>query len=107
MTLAPGATLGPYDILAPISAGGMGEVYRGRDPRLQRDVAVKILKAGQPIDEATWQARQDEWLPSDADRAYVLSLMKPVTEPGKIAGWIAPPPKGINSLPFETEYVQL
>ena len=62
---------------------------------------------GQPIDEATWQARQDEWLPSDADRAYVLSLMKPVTEPGKIAGWIAPPPKGINSLPFETEYVQL
>ncbi|HZL98647.1 MAG TPA: benzoyl-CoA 2,3-epoxidase subunit BoxB [Planctomycetota bacterium] len=62
---------------------------------------------GHPIDEATWQARQDEWLPSEADRAYVDSLMKPVTEPGKIAGWIAPPPKGINGLPIDYEYVQL
>ena len=53
MSLAPGATLGPYDIIAPIGAGGMGEVYRGRDPRLRRDVAVKILKAGEPIDDAS------------------------------------------------------
>ncbi len=42
MTLAPGAGLGPYEILAPIGAGGMGEVYRARDPRLGRDVAIKI-----------------------------------------------------------------
>jgi len=62
---------------------------------------------GQPIDEATWQSRQDEWLPSDSDRAYVESLMVQVVEPGKIAGWIAPPPKGINGLPFDHEYVQL
>ena len=53
MPLAPGATLGPYDIIAPISAGGMGEVYRARDPRLQRDVAVKILKTDGPIDDTT------------------------------------------------------
>ncbi len=43
MTLAPGTRLGPYEIVAPIGAGGMGEVYRARDPRLGRDVAVKVL----------------------------------------------------------------
>ena len=45
MTLAAGARLGPYEILAPIGAGGMGEVYRARDERLKRDVAVKVLPA--------------------------------------------------------------
>src|SRR5512138_3253946 len=43
MTLPPGTRLGPYEILAPIEAGGMGSVYRGRDVRLMRDVAVKVL----------------------------------------------------------------
>ena len=45
MTLAPGARLGPYQIVAPIGAGGMGEVFRARDTRLLRDVAVKVLPA--------------------------------------------------------------
>ena len=42
MTLAVGARLGPYEILAPIGAGGMGEVYRASDSRLGREVAIKI-----------------------------------------------------------------
>jgi serine/threonine protein kinase len=46
MHLEPGAQLGPYEIVAPLGAGGMGEVYRARDPRLAREVAVKILPAG-------------------------------------------------------------
>ena len=43
MALIPGARLGPYEILAPLGAGGMGEIYRARDPRLGRDVAIKGL----------------------------------------------------------------
>jgi len=46
MTLEAGARLGPYEIVAPIGAGGMGEVYRARDTRLGRDVAVKVLLPG-------------------------------------------------------------
>src|SRR6202790_1689753 len=51
MALSAGTRLGPYEILAPIGAGGMGEVYRARDTRLDRTVAIKILPealAGDP-----------------------------------------------------------
>ena len=50
MSLAPGTRLGPYEILAPIGSGGMGEVYRAKDTRLDRDVAVKILPASMAAD---------------------------------------------------------
>jgi eukaryotic-like serine/threonine-protein kinase len=43
MALTPGNRLGPYEILAAIGAGGMGEVYRARDPKLGRDVTIKVL----------------------------------------------------------------
>ena len=43
LTLSPGARLGPYEILTALGAGGMGEVYRARDPKLNRDVAIKVL----------------------------------------------------------------
>ncbi len=46
MTITPGSRLGPYEITAQLGAGGMGEVWRGKDTRLDRDVAIKILPAG-------------------------------------------------------------
>ncbi|MCW5700116.1 MAG: benzoyl-CoA 2,3-epoxidase subunit BoxB, partial [Rhodospirillales bacterium] len=62
---------------------------------------------GQRISAEEFMNRQEEWLPSAADRAYVRSLMTRVTEPGKMAAWIAPPDRGINSLPVDYEYVRL
>src|SRR5450432_215544 len=51
--------------------------------------------------------RKGEWLPSSDDRDFVKSLMQRVMEPARMAGWIAPPERGINSLPIDYEYVRL
>ncbi len=56
MALAPGTRFGPYEIIAPLGAGAMGEVYRARDPRLERDVALKLLPA-EAFADATSRAR--------------------------------------------------
>ena len=47
------------------------------------------------------------WSVSDEEKQFVKGLMQSVTEPGKVAAWIAPPNKGINNQPFEYEYVKL
>ncbi|MFX8246763.1 hypothetical protein ABTL56_19735, partial [Acinetobacter baumannii] len=62
--------------------------------------------AGKPISAAEFAARQGEWLPTDQDRGFIASLMKGVYEPGKMAGWIAPPDRGINAQPVDYEYVR-
>src|SRR5713226_8588261 len=60
MPLAPGTQLGPYEIVAPLGAGGMGEVYRARDTRLDRTVAIKILPAQFSSDPARKQRFERE-----------------------------------------------
>ena len=59
------------------------------------------------ITEAEWTLNSSNWLPTNEDRAYVISLMQSVTEPGKFANWIAPPTRGINNQPADFEYVRL
>jgi benzoyl-CoA 2,3-dioxygenase component B len=63
--------------------------------------------AGRIIPAAEWQRLSPGWVPSEADRAFVKGLMQRVTEPGRMAAWIAPPDRGINNLPVEYEYVHL
>jgi len=63
--------------------------------------------AGTPISREAFESNRAAWLPTDADRAFVHSLMQPVTEPGRMASWIAPPDRGINSQPVPYEYVRL
>jgi serine/threonine protein kinase len=60
MALTAGTKLGPYEILAPLGAGGMGEVYRARDTRLERDVAVKVLPANLSSDPSLRQRMERE-----------------------------------------------
>lgn len=62
--------------------------------------------AGEQLTAEAWAADRDRWLPSEADEAYVKSLMRPVYEPGKMAAWIAPPARGINGRPLDFEYVR-
>jgi benzoyl-CoA 2,3-epoxidase subunit B len=79
--------------------------------RFRREVGawgnVPTTPDGQPTTQAEFDARKDEWLPTDADLAFVKSLMQRVVEPGKMAGWIAPPDRGINANPIEYQYVKL
>ena len=67
---------------------------------------IRAAPDGTLVDEATWAAKRDDWLPSAEDRAFVESLMHPVTEPGGVAGWIAPPKRGIHGQPLDYRYVE-
>ncbi len=62
---------------------------------------------GRLLSQSEYDQNKDKWIPSEADRDYVRSLMQPVTEPGKIANWLGKPKSGIKGLPFEYEYVRL
>ncbi len=62
---------------------------------------------GHLISDEEWDANVDDWLPTDAEREHVGSLMKPVYEAGKMASWIAPPSRGINTKPADYDYVRL
>jgi benzoyl-CoA 2,3-dioxygenase component B len=68
---------------------------------------VHVSPEGRVLTEAEWTRHHGDWLPSDADHAFVQSLMKPVTEPGKFASWIAPPARGINNQPIDFAYAQV
>src|SRR5205807_10238401 len=62
---------------------------------------------GNALDDVEWERRQDEFLPSAADREYIEGLMQPEATPGKFASWIAPPKVGIDNKPGDFEYVKI
>ncbi|HKB25442.1 MAG TPA: benzoyl-CoA 2,3-epoxidase subunit BoxB [Methylomirabilota bacterium] len=68
---------------------------------------VRVSPDGRVLTQAEWDAKKHAWLPTAEDQAWVESLMRPVTEAGKFAGWIAPPPRGVNGQPLDFEYVRL
>ena len=65
-----------------------------------------VSPEGEIVDDATWAARVDDWLPSEQDRGAVAALMQPEYEAGKFASWITPPPQGINAMGVEFDYVR-
>jgi eukaryotic-like serine/threonine-protein kinase len=66
MNLTPGSRLGPYEIVAPLGAGGMGEVYRARDSRLKREVAIKVLPQALSLDAERLRRFEQEALATAA-----------------------------------------
>jgi benzoyl-CoA 2,3-dioxygenase component B len=91
-------------------AGLTGVTVKLPNRRFHRGVGpfanYACMPDGKPITPAEYAARQGEWLPTVEDFAYVRSLMHPVYENGKMAGWIAPPAKGIDGLPLDYAYVR-
>jgi benzoyl-CoA 2,3-dioxygenase component B len=94
-----------------LEKAGIDVRLRLPDRRFHRNIGIyaglHFTPEGEPLPESEWLRRRDEWLPSADDLAFVAGLMRPVHEPGKIAGWIAPPSRGINGQPFEFDYVRL
>lgn len=80
------------------------------DPAFNRNIGVfrdiNTTPQGKIIGDDEWRARQFEWLPSPDDYAFVQSLMVPVIESGRMAGWIAPPKRGIHGRPLDYDYVR-
>ena len=88
---------------------GLNERLAMPSKRFNRHVGVyadhRFDPQGNPVDDAAWEARRTGWLPTQADTDYVRESMIPVYEPGKVAGWLAPPTRGFGRKPLDFEYV--
>ena len=94
-----------------IRKGGVDFELRLPSPRFRRTVGawanVPTNPAGNPISPEAFAAGISSWIPTPEDQSFVASVMHPVYEAGKVASWIAPPDRGINSQPVDYEYVRV
>ena len=81
--------------------------HRGFHRHIGTFAGARISPEGKVVSDAEWTRRSGDWLPTRADRDFVISLMQGVHERGKIAAWIAPPSSGIHNKPVDYEYVRL
>jgi benzoyl-CoA 2,3-dioxygenase component B len=80
--------------------------HKAFNRRIGSFAGARVALDGRVIGEEEWRANERKWLPTDDDRAYVASLMGGVAQPGRFAGWIAPPAVGINQQPIDFQYVR-
>ena len=80
--------------------------HRGFNRRIGVFAGQPVSPDGEVLSTDQWATWVGDWLPTDADQAFVGSLMQRVIEPGKIASWIAPPVRGINGKPMDFQYVR-
>src|SRR3954463_11573532 len=86
MPLSAGARLGPYEIVAPLGSGGMGEVYRARDTRLERVVAIKVLPDGLTVSGQTLERfLREARAASSLNRPGICTIYDVGTDPPFIA----------------------
>ena len=95
-----------------LARAGIGFELRLPSQRFNRNFGVyagqRFSPQGEPVAEDTFQARRGDWLPTEADRMHLRAIQQPALKPGLIAGWLAPPARGINSMPaLEFDYVRL
>jgi benzoyl-CoA 2,3-epoxidase subunit B len=81
--------------------------HRGFHRQVGTFTGHHISPGGKILDQAEWDRQVAGWLPTDADREYITSLMQGVHSAGKMANWIAPPASGIHNKPVDFEYVRL
>jgi benzoyl-CoA 2,3-epoxidase subunit B len=94
-----------------LASAGLPQRLRLPHPAFNRTVGafagIEAAPDGELLEPVEWDRRRGDFLPTEVDKAYVRSLMRPVYQPGRIAAWIAPPRNGINGKPVEYEYVHL
>ncbi|MGH9254109.1 MAG: serine/threonine-protein kinase [Vicinamibacterales bacterium] len=93
MTLTPGTQLGPYEVVGALGAGGMGEVYRARDTKLQRDVALKVLPEKFALDPARLaRFRREAQILASLNHPNIAAIYGLEEQPVVVSGF-PPPPK--------------
>lgn len=95
-----------------LARAGIGFEFRLPSQRFNRNFGVyagqRFSPQGEPVEEAHFQARRGEWLPTQGDQTHLGAIQQPVLERGRIAGWLVPPARGINNMPaLDYDYVRL